>query len=128
MIRSLLIAAGIGALLGALITWFLIASPRIEIAATAKDAAETALATTNDALDSCKLDAEGTRASLEALREQGRLRSQAAIDAMNTAMAVNRQTGEVVQQILAEQTPPGMDACEAASQAFDAELRQERSR
>ena len=128
MIQSMLISALSGAIAGAAALWFLFASPRVELAETnAKTAAEQVTAA-NTSLDRCKADLTASEAALGNLRQQGELRAAIAKKALDAAAAAAAATGEAVQQILAERTPPGVDACAAARSAFDAELRRERAK
>lgn len=128
MIQSLLISAAGGAIAGAAALWFLFASPRVELAETSAKAAAEQLTTANTNLDRCKADVAGAEAALANLRQQGELRATLARQAMETAAAAAATTAEAVQQILAERTPPGADACAAAQSSFDAELRRERAK
>lgn len=128
MIRAMLIAALAGAAAGALALWLLVAAPRIDAAEGRAAAATQQLEAANRSVNSCKLDLAGSEAALKNLREQARLREQTARLAMETAAEAARATGEAAQLILAERTPPGADACDAARAAFDAELRQERAK
>lgn len=128
MIRAMLLAALAGAAAGALALWILVASPRIDAANARADAAGTQVETANSNLRACKLDVEGADAALDNLREQARLRETTASQAVQAAMTAASAAGDAVQQILAERTPEGEDACAAAKEAFDAELRRERAK
>lgn len=126
MTRMAIIVGLAGAVIGALLTWFLIAQPRVALAEQARDDARQAETAAAKSLEVCRGTASDTQAALDNLREQTRLRAQQAQIAMDAAVQANRATQDAVMRILAESTPEGVDACLAASAAFDAELRKER--
>lgn len=69
------------------------------------------------------IEQNGALAELRAAEQE---RAARARDVQQQAEGKAQQADQQAQQVLQERTPAGVDACTAASQAFDDELRRER--
>lgn len=79
--------------------------------------------TTRTNLLSQVIEQNGALAELRAAEQERAIRAR---DAQQQAEGRALQADQQAQQVLQERTPAGVDACAAASQAFDDELRRER--
>lgn len=69
------------------------------------------------------IEQNGAMAELRAAEQERAIRAR---DVQQQAEGRAQQADQQAQQVLQERTPAGVDACTAASQAFDDELRRER--
>ena len=121
--KALAIAALVGALLGGVAAWKYQAG-RIEAAQsrTEMEAQKRQMAQAD--LQQCKDASALQNAAIAEMAERARQARERLIEAEQERDAAETLANE----IMMERTPAGQDACVAASNAFDAELRRERGK
>jgi len=101
-------------------------SPRLETAAQAITTAQAAAARQKASAEACEASVGRQNVALADLRSQLAAAELEALAARQAAVEARAERDSRAQGILAETTPAGADVCQAASAAFDAELRRER--
>lgn len=121
MIRSLLIALALGAVLGGGLVWYIQAG-RIDAANARTQIAQEQKRGVEHDLEQCKAAGAIQNQAIEALRAKAKAANAALVIAQQDRDAAESQADLIMQ----ERTPAGVPACEAARDAFAAELRRER--
>jgi len=121
-----LLAAAVMFGIGWLCAGWLYYSPRLETAATSLKSAQDNAALQKASAEACEASVGRQNMALLDLQAQLAASQGEAIAARKEAMDARAQHENNAQGILAEETPAGADVCQAASDAFDAELRRER--
>ncbi len=101
-------------------------SPRLELAAQAVEAARGEAARQRESARACTDRVDQQNSALEDLRGRLAASEDQAAHARREAVLEREKHDRLAQEVMSEATPPGADACDAASAAFDAELRRER--
>lgn len=123
-----LAAFALAALAGAAAVSWVYWSPRYALAAQAATTAKAWGGIQESAAKTCAATLDNQNDAFKALSDAIEKADVAATQARDEARLARQASQDSASAILAERTPAGADACQAARAAFDADLRKERGK